>query len=259
MWSIFLDNIKTFQNYAGSGFLWVLFLAALLYLLIREKSRPVRLVMVYLPLLLLFAFFFPPVRKVFTAVMDEGNTFYRLLWTIPMGVITAYAACHLIERHRRIGLVVVAALIILCGKYTYSSQYIAPAENRFHIPQAAVDICNEIAPKEGENRVRAAFPSELVYFVRQYNTDILMPFGREMVEAQWDYYNAVYEVMEKPATIEARALVEATRETKCSYVILNINHPIDEEPTAYGLEFVKQIGAYKIYKDPEVILNSGAL
>ena len=86
-----------------------------------------------------------------------------------------------------------------------------------------------------------------------------MPFGREMVVIQWDYYNAVYEVMEKPEVVDATALVQATRETKCSYVILSENREIDGNLVDEGLELVETLHGYRIYQDPVVIeeLNAG--
>ena len=147
---------------------------------------------------------------------------------------------------------------MLSGSLVYLNQYMSVAENAYHIPQHVIDICDVIAPAEGEPRIRAAFPSELVFFVRQYDTDILMPYGREMVTPQWDYYNAVYEVMEKPETIDAQALLEATRQAKCSYIVLATDREIDKSLATMGLKLVDTVMAdetkgYYIYADPEVL------
>ena len=126
------------------------------------------------------------------------------------------------------------------------------AENMYHIPQYVIDVCDVIAPKEGEQRVRAVFPSELVHFVRQYDTDILMPYGREMLATQWDYYNAVYEAYEKPEVINAEDLLEATRQSKCLYIVLRTDRKVDVNLVTMGLKLVDTIGDYLIYLDPEV-------
>ena len=253
MFGIFMESWVIFKQYCGTGFLPVVFLAALLYLLVTEKERYKRIVLVYVPGLVFISFFIPITRIVFVAAMDEGATYYRFLWLIPMGLIIAYAGCRVIYQHRRIGLVVITAVVVLCGSCVYRSSLITKAENPYHIPQTVIDICDLIAPKDGEPRIRAAFPSELVYFVRQYDTDIMLPFGREMVETQWDYYNAVYDVMEKPETIDTKALIEATRETKCSYVILAVGRKMTQDPATCGLTLIATIGKYNIYADPEII------
>ena len=74
-----------------------------------------------------------------------------------------------------------------------------------------------------------------------------------MVVTQWDYYNPVYEVMEKPEIIDAEALLEATRETKCSYIILSENRKINKDLTELGLELVTTFHGYNIYADPKVM------
>jgi hypothetical protein len=109
-----------------------------------------------------------------------------------------------------------------------------------------------ITPEEGAPRVRAAFPSELVHFVRQYDTNILLPFGREMVVTQWDYYNQVYEVMEKPEVIDAEELIAATRQSSCQYIILSKDRRIDKNLTTLGLKLLETVDNYNIYEDPEI-------
>ncbi len=248
-----MESWVIFKQYCGTGFLPILFLICEIYLLIKEKETWKRCILVYTPLLIFVAFFVPITRQVFVAVMDEGATYYRLLWLLPMGVVIAYTACKAATRHPRVGLVIAAVVVILCGDYVYDNPNITKAENAYHIPQTVVEICDLIAPADGQPRIRAAFPSELVYFVRQYNTNIMMPFGREMVETQWDYYNPVYEVMEKPETICAQDLLEATRETKCSYIILATQRSIDEDLENLGVEKIATIGLYDIYADPVII------
>ena len=249
MVSLFRDNLHTFRAYMGNGFLLLLFLAALIFLNFTEKSIRKRILMVYVPEVILVLFFLPPVRSLFSAVLDEGDTYYRLLWLIPMAVITCYAIVRASASHYRVGLVAGVAIIALTGSLVYKNQNVMKAQNAYHLPQHVIDIVDVIAPAEGENRVRAAFPSELVHFVRQYNTDILLAFGREMVEPQWDYYHPVYEVMEKPDEIVAHDLIEATRAQECRYIILNEARPIDRDLESYGFELLDTIAGYKIYED----------
>ena len=208
--------------------------------------------MVYVPEVILVLFFFPFTRKLFGLVMEEGDTYYRLLWLVPMAVITCYALVRAAGPHIRVGLVAGCALIMLLGSLVYRNQNVMKAQNLYHLPQHVIDIVNVIAPAEGDRRVRAAFPAELVHFVRQYNTNILLAFGREMVEPQWDYYHPVYQAMEKPEVIDAKELIEATRAQEVTYIILHETRAIDRDLTALGLEEVDTIAGYKIYRDPVI-------
>ena len=253
MYGIFMEAWVIFKEYAGNGFLLVLFLASMIYLLIAEKDMRKKLVMAVAPLIILVGFFIPYTRIAYVAVLsDGGDTYYRILWLIPMAASIAYAGCKLFKDHKRIGLVVVSAVIIISGRIVYKNEYMYKAENAYHIPQVVVDICDEISPEEGEPRVRAVFPSELLQFVRQYDTKILMPYGREMVVPQWDYYNAVHEVFEKPEQICAKELLEATRQTQCRYIIMHQDRQIDVKLEDMGLVVVNNVNGYNIYEDPEI-------
>ena len=188
MYGIFMESVVIFKNYMGGRYLAVLFLLALAYLFAAEKDKKRRALFLYMPLSLLLLFFFPIFRKVFVRLMGDGDTYYRVLWLIPMGVITAYGAIKLVgrlyERKRawagRAVFAAAAALVVMGGKYVYGSQYMSKAENMYHLPQHVIDICDLIAPEEGEPRVWAVFPTDLVYFVRQYDTNIQLLYGREM-------------------------------------------------------------------------------
>ena len=95
MYGIFMESVVIFKNYTGGRYLAVLFLLALVYLLVAEKNKRRRALFLYMPLSLLLLFFFPIFRKVFVRLMGDGDTYYRVLWLIPMGIITAYGAIKL--------------------------------------------------------------------------------------------------------------------------------------------------------------------
>ena len=256
MLQYFLKAVDTFVSYCGTGILPLLFIASAIYITVTEKITWKKMILGVAPLFITVMFFMPFTEALYEKVGMEDNTYYRVLWLVPMGVDVAYAFCRIFDRKRKIGLVIAIAVVIVCSGFSlvYRSQYITKAENRFHIPTAAIDICNLIAPEEGEARVRAACPPELVYFIRQYNTDIMLPYGRDYVEAQWDYWNAVYEQMNiaPGGSYNVEALLETTRQAKCMYVVLNMSIPTDVDPQEFGLELLAQMDGYSIYLDPMV-------
>lgn len=257
MYGIFMESVVIFKNYAGEGFLLLLFLLSLGYLFFAEKDKKLRAVFVWLPLAVLFLFFFPLYRKVYVRLMGEGTTYYRMLWLIPMGVIIAYAGMKLSARlqerknawYRRAALLLLCAAVIFCGKYVYASQYMSKAENLYHLPQNVVDICDLIAPKEGEERVWAVFPTELVYFVRQYDSNIQLAYGREFVEPVWGYYDEVHEVMNHPTTIDLEKLLSLSRERYCTYIVLPNNKEVSKDPEECGLLLLGVVDGYPVYQD----------
>lgn len=252
MWGIFLESVVVFKNYMGfheGGYLAGIYLFALLYLWLTEKDKSRRAVFVYAPTLLLAMFFCPLFRKVFVRVMGDSETYYRLLWLLQMSLVSAYGILKLCGRYRRIGLAVMCAAIAACGSYVYDSPYISKAENAWHLPQEAVDVAKLIEPEEG--RVTALVPADLIYYIRQYSTNIELPYGREMLIARWDYHHAMYEAMEKAEIIDTEEFVRLAREYPCHYVVLERDRQIEEPLTEYGYELYAEVGEYLIYQDRE--------
>lgn len=252
MWGIFLESVVIFKNYMGfheNHVLAVIYLFALLYLWLTERDRGRRAIFVYAPTLLLFLFFCPLFRKMFVRVLEDSETYYRLLWLLQMSLVSAYGLIKLMGRHRRIGLAVACLTIVACGDYVYDSEHISRAENAWHLPQEAIDIVDLIEPEEG--RITVLLPADLIYYVRQYSTDIELPYGREMLIARWDYYNALYEAMEVAEVIDTPSFVELTRygQFPCAYVVLKENREISEPLTDYGFSVYGQVGEFVIYKD----------
>lgn len=250
MYGIFMESLVIFKLYTGMKFLVVLFAVSWLYLLVKEKNAGRRLMFVYAPLLIFGLFLFPLSRKFFVAVGLDGETYYRVIWTIPMGLITAYGACQFFCRHRRVGLLVTSLLIILCGSLVYRSDYISRAENLYHIPDTVIAICDLIAPENENTHVMVVVPEELVYFVRQYDASIRMPYGREMIASQWDYYNEVHAAMEETDVIDLTALLDATRKEYCQYLVISPKRQVEGDADELGLILLAEIDGYKLYEDP---------
>lgn len=252
MWGIFLESVVIFQNYMGfheNGYLTGIYLFVLLYLWLTEKDKHRRAIFVYAPTLLLLMFFCPLFRKVFVRLLEDSETYYRLLWLLQMSLVSAYGMIRLCGRHRRIGLAVMCVVIVVCGNYVYDSAYITRAENMYHLPQEAIDIVDLIEPEE--ERITVLVPADLIYYVRQYSTNIELPYGREMLIARWDYHHAMYEAMEEAEVIEAASFARLAREYPCAYIVLKEDREIDEPLTEYGFAEYGQVGEYLIYKDTQ--------
>ena len=246
------EILSIFVNYCGSGIFPILFLIALGYLLITEKNKKIRVVLVYSSLVIA-VLFFCPLFKMLMDKLDEG-TYYRVLWMLPMTVVIAYAGVKVFGKHQRIGFVVLAVTFILTGQCVYKSQYVSKAENRYHIPNNVIAICNEIMPAEDEERVWAVFPDELIHFVRQYSSEIQMPYGREMLVASWEWNwdtHPIYRIMREDP-IDLDALPELLKEYHVQYLILNRNRPVKGVPEENSLKLIAQIEAYDVYRFEEV-------
>ena len=84
------EILTIFMDYCGSGIYPFLFLLSLVYLFATEKDRKIRLVLLETSAVILLLFFFPLFKMAMDQV-EEAGTYYRILWLLPMTVVTAYA------------------------------------------------------------------------------------------------------------------------------------------------------------------------
>lgn len=247
-----LEILKIFRDYCGSGFYPLLFLVSLVYLLVTEKDKKIRIVLVESSLVITVLFFLPVFKKVMD-ILDEG-TYYRILWMLPMAVVIAYAGVKVIGRYNKAGFLALALALILTGQYVYHNVNISKAQNRYHIPDVVIAICNEIMPAEDEERVWAVFPDELIHYVRQYSSEIQMPYGREMLVAEWGWNwdtHPIYRVM-KESPIDLDALTPLLTEYNVQYLILNKAVPTKGDFADNGLEKFAEFEAYDVYRNTAV-------
>lgn len=245
MWS---EIILTLKKYIGSGWLAGLFVAAVLYLLFVEKDRVKRIILLYISIVTLALFFFPLFAQMIFRYLDK-ETYYRILWLVPQTAVIAYAGVYLVAGISKRWLKTLAALAICAllagaGDYVYDNPYFSRAENRFHVPQAVALICDAIIVEGGE--VQAAFPAEMLPYVRQYTANIRMPYGRELLMEGLLIYNFLYNAISKDE-IDCQEIALLAAEQNCDYVILHEAKKGQEGFEKTDYRYQETIAGYRIY------------
>ena len=93
MYGIFMECWVALKLYGGNGALTIIFILSALYLCVMEKNLKKKIMLGIVPLLILVGFLVPITKKLYVAAFDaEGaETYYRVLWLIPMYVVIGYA------------------------------------------------------------------------------------------------------------------------------------------------------------------------
>lgn len=249
------EVITLFREYMGTGLIVGWFLLSVVYLLIGEKRKPVRILFVYVPIVLLLLYFNPLFAKIVYAVVKD-EIYYRILWLIPVTAVIAYSAVLLYGqakgRVRALILGVAAVMVVLSGSFIYHNKFFHKAENLYHMPQSVVDICDAIEVDGRE--VMAAFPVELLQYVRQYSPVVCMPYGREITVERWEYSHKLYDLMEAE-WIDVEELVPAARESGCHYVVLPAGKKLEGNFLEHEYELFGEIGGYVIYRDTTIYIG----
>ncbi len=244
--------LETFVKYMGTGLMLIWFLLALLYLFVYEKRKPRRILFVYAPLVTLLLFFNPLFSRLLGALMGE-EVYFRTCWILPVIMEIAYCVAEIAGRLKgRRGAAFVAAAfftVMVSGKLVYVNPLYSLAENSYHVPDSVVHICDAIRVPGRE--VMAAFPKELLLYVRQYSAYVCMPYGREVVMGVPDEF---YEIMEETDSVELERLVPLSRAAGCHFVILSEDREIDGAAADYGWIIFAELDGYIIYRDNEVEL-----
>ncbi len=237
--------------YNGDSFLIPLFLIALLFLWVTEKDRKVRVVLLYLVAALVVVFLCPVYAWI--GMRIDQDVYYRVLWSLPVGVLVCYSAVRLMTRFKLLvskALVFVMAVLIfiLQGNLVYTKTLYFKASNAYHIPQEVIDVADAI--KLDNYKPVAVLPSELLPYLRQYTADIYTPYGRNMVEPAWNFQNALYDAMEgDPYVYDVAEVARCARNEKCAFVVLFSGKQMRGSMEEEGYFLFRFVQNYFIYMD----------
>lgn len=243
--------VGLFWEYMGTGLTMIWFLLSLAYLFLKEKRKPVRIMFLYVPAVVLLLFFNPLFFRFMTKYMGD-EIVYRLLWLLPVTAVIAYACvkvCGSLSGSIQKGFAVLAVfLIVVSGKWVYGDQYFVKADNLYHMPDSVVHICDGIVVPGRE--VMAAFPVEMVQYVRQYSPVVCMPYGREVLMGVYDEFCQAM----NSDIVDLERLAPMSRKRMCHYIVFPQDQEFLGSTEDYGWELFLETDGYTVYRDPEVEL-----
>ncbi len=251
MWQLVVNN---FREYVGTGFIIVLYLCALVYLLVTEKRKERRIFFVYMPLAVLVIFFNPLSARFFSDSTDE-NIYFRILWLLPVTVTLADFFTELFLRFKgktRIAVLAIEVLLVVAGgRLMYLDDgrldnHYEVAENEYHVPQTVVDICDSITVPGRE--IVAAFPKELFLYVRQYTPYVVMPYGWDDVKKAGYSATVPLRGYIENGGAPAEELARLGHESECHYLVVPEENRPEGDMSEYGFTESSVIDGYIIYK-----------
>lgn len=252
MWNMIT---RMFQEFMGTGLIMGWYLLTLVYLWFAEKDRRRRVLLLYMPLIVLLLFFNPLFARLTYGMVEDG-IYYRILWLLPVTVVIAYGAVSIYGRLRGrkkyLFALLSAVIVVLSGSCIYASPYFHKAENLYHMPQAVVDICDTIQVEGRE--VMAVFPREMLSFVRQYTPFVCMPYGREMLVDGWHDDNPLYNAMEADV-LDMNVILPLAKSYSSHFVIVPGGKEIVGNVEDYGFVLVDHIDGYIIYQDTSMYIG----
>ena len=245
MWDTMRSAMNTIIEdvilYNNNSFLVPLFLIALLLLWMMEKDRKLRVALVYLVTGVAVIFLCP--LYAWIGMRIDEDVYYRVLWSLPMGILVCYSAVKLMTRWKTLlskGLVFILTilLIMMNGKFVYANTLHFKSVNLYHIPQQVIDVADAL--KLDNYRPIAVLPAELLPFFRQYTADIYTPYGRNILEPAWTFQNELYDVQE---------VARCARNEHCAFVVLSCAKQMQGSMEEQGYFLFRFVQGYYIYMD----------
>ncbi len=249
--------IKMIQLYSGSGWLMLAFAAALLFLWVTEKDKGHKSILIYLSILTVALFFFPLTRYVMMDVMGEEETYYRILWWLPFGIVLPYAVIRfmqLLKKKWMQAAFFILASLILCwgGTLVYRNAVFSKTENVYQVPNSVKEICDLIVVEGRE--VMAVFPDELIPYVRQYTSNVVMPYGYANIVVRWNLTDDLREIVTKEQ-IDTASLVIKLRERGCHYFVVANGKSMTKRLEEYDYTCIANVDGYDVYLDNTAYLG----
>ena len=246
MWN---EVVELFRSYMGTGLVVAWFLVCMVYLFFREKDKGKRILFLYAPLVLFLLFFNPLFMKILYGFIGT-EIYYRILWLIPVSLVIAYTVVKICMdlrgRKQAVFLTFAVIMILFSGSCIYRSPFFTKAENPEHMPEAVIQICDRIQVEGRE--VMAAFPKELVSFVRQYTPLVCMPYGRDLLVSDWSATSEFYTAMEAEV-LDVEKVAELAEQYGCHYIIISADKELLGSFQEYDYKKLDEIEGYVIYQD----------
>lgn len=249
MKTAFTTLIEDIILYNNNRFLILLFLVALIFLRITERDKRIKTVLVYFVTAITVVFCCP--LYAWIGMKVDAEIYYRVFWSIPIGILVCYSAVRAISHFKkRISRVLVCILtvLVICmnGKFYFTNTLHFKAVNAYHMPQVVIDVADAL--KMEKYKPIAAIPAELLPFIRQYSADIFTPYGRNIVETQWNFSNALYDAMEAQE-YDAQEIAQCARDEHCTYVVLSSIKSMEGSMEEQNYIYKGLVSGYYIYMD----------
>lgn len=247
---------SVWQDISGSGALAALYICALVFLFFQEKEKFKRILLVYLPALWIGMLFLPITYKIIAEVID-AELYYRFFWMLPMTLTIAYALVQAYQlyqgAYKKLVAVGMVTVLALCGDFVYNNWRYTAAENEYHVPQSIVDIC-DLMHAEGRE-VMAVFPTDMLQYVRQYDSTVVMPYGRNVLVADWNINHPLCDIMDAEV-LDSSLLGETAAAYSCVYIVLEAEREIEGDLLVdlalHGYELKAEMHGYRIFYNDEM-------
>ena len=252
----------TFTNYWWYGLFFVIYLAALLYI-VRQKSAIMKQIFVWPFVILLFTIFNPLVMEPVLQKTNWQDRYSRFFWMLPVEILCAYVLANLIEKQRRseeklIMLLFVGCLIFLC---TSSNTEMEPDDNIYKLDNSVIEVAEKLKEVSEEENPVVLYDEELYYWIRQYEPSLLAAVKpKEMDLYRWQTVEEIdpteqyrnkrraLSMFTRGVEVEPKTINWMLKRREIDFFVRNVDFYSDEYLQQLNIEYVDTVDGYEIYR-----------
>ncbi len=179
----FLKDI--FVKYTGTGLYTFLFLACLLYIMLKADKETRQIFALPLLAVLVLVIANPLMVIAWDIIGMDTSVYWRNYWLLMMVETIAYVAVCLVcservQKKRLLRAGALACVVVLCGGLMFTSSNYSLATNLYKIEEESIAVA-DILQQDNIGEKRVAVPAAMVLDIRLYDPNIRLSYGRDTV------------------------------------------------------------------------------
>lgn len=244
---VLLDETFSIYNIAAfDGSLFVVFALFCLFLLVSGRRSDIRARDgLAIPSLFIMLFVMNPVIVHYLLKHLSFARVARLFWAFPFELVILYclteAVWHFRERWKKLLICVCVPALLFWGAHCEILQHLSIATNPYKVPDYTIELTELINSQKDEQRPTVAAPSGVQHWFRQYDTDIVICYGREGDDPFKSAINADTVDLDLIGGVLAPAY-------GCDFIILDATAPSAGSLEDYGYIPAGSVDNYAVYK-----------
>lgn len=253
MQEIFGIAIDKYQLYIADSFHIFLFYEALLYIMLCEKDKKIKKLLLGYSIIFACVYFCPVTAKIIMDYCIGRLVYWRMMWLLPMPAIIAFAGTRIWENQKKrvSRLAVIFALVLFIGFGGYNMYYkttvLKQSYNLQKLPPEALTVADIIRTDFGENGdVKAVVPEYLSYYLREYDSSIMLAYGRYEINSNADHVLVEQLDSDHP---DYQVIASAAREENCDYLVCYDKKGQQKKLEESGFSLVEKTYEYAVYRD----------
>lgn len=250
--------MSMYDSYNGTGMQMALFFASLIYLIVYKKDKDKKYLFLGYTLLFFIVCFCPVTAKIIMNVCIGQEVYWRMFWLLPTTIVTAYTAVLILmqtekKSRRYLLLFMMLVVVVLTGTNVYNGNIFDRKQNHYKLPQDSIDICDIIeadAAQNGISHKKLVTVNDLITTIRQYDADILMPYGNEVIKgnkAESENAAALFRLMSRD-TKNWEAISWYAAMEDCNYLAYPADDALVDTLGTLGYEKIGANAAYYVYR-----------